>query len=93
MNTDPSACERTALTAAQRRRLRRILRDFHARAFGEDHFFARERAQTGRRRNDRSRPPQRCEPRSACFPTGWRTQCELVTEPQYTSDYTSKDDG
>jgi hypothetical protein len=36
MNTNPSACERTALTAAQRRRLRRILRDFHARAFGEE---------------------------------------------------------
>jgi hypothetical protein len=36
MNTDSFPCERTALTASQRRRLRRILRDFHTRAFGEE---------------------------------------------------------
>lgn len=32
--TTPST--RPALTAAQRRRLRRIMRDFHVRAFGEE---------------------------------------------------------
>ena len=36
MNTAPVSCERTGLTAIQRRRLRRILRDFHTRAFGEE---------------------------------------------------------
>jgi hypothetical protein len=33
-NTTPS--ERPPLTAAQRRRLRRILRDYHVRVFGEE---------------------------------------------------------
>jgi hypothetical protein len=36
MNTNPPPSERPALTAAQRRRLRRIMRDFHIRAFGEE---------------------------------------------------------
>jgi len=36
MNTDPSASSIPPLTAAQRRRLGRIMRDFHRRAFGEE---------------------------------------------------------
>lgn len=36
MKTNAAPSGRTALTAAQRRRLRRIMRDFHVRAFGEE---------------------------------------------------------
>jgi len=36
MKTNASLSEPTPLTAAQRRRLRRILREFHIRAFGEE---------------------------------------------------------
>jgi hypothetical protein len=36
MKTNPPPSGRSVFTAAQRRRLRRILRDFHIRAFGEE---------------------------------------------------------
>lgn len=36
MNSDPQNELRVPMTATQRRRVRRIMRDFHVRAFGEE---------------------------------------------------------